>query len=68
LLYLLADSYHKLSVNSIQAKQAERCTATLQAADQLKEEFPESKYIKSVEKMTRDIVALQTKLNTSASN
>jgi outer membrane protein assembly factor BamD len=68
LLYLLADSYHKLSVNSIQAKQAERCTATLQAADQLKEEFPESKYIKSVEKMTREIVALQSRLNSTASN
>ncbi len=68
LLYLLADSYYKLSVNSILAKQAERCTATLQAANQLKEEFPDSKYTKSVEKMTREIAALQSHLNTIPSN
>jgi len=68
LLFLLTDSYHKLSVNSVPSKQAERCVATLQAADQLKDEFPESKYLISVEKMTREISDLQSQLNPIASN
>lgn len=68
LLFLLADSYHKLSLNSIPSKQAERCVATLQAADQLKEEFPSSKYNKSVEKMSKEIVALQSRINASVSS
>jgi outer membrane protein assembly factor BamD len=68
LLYLLADSYYKLSVNSIPSKQAERCVATLLAAEQLKEEFPDSKYNKSVEKMTREITLLQSQFNNTAVN
>jgi outer membrane protein assembly factor BamD len=67
LLYLLTDSYHKLAVNSIPSKQAERCAATLLAAMQLTEEYPKSKYLKPTEKMTREVGELQARLNQTAS-
>ena len=68
LLFLLADSYYQLSINSITSKQAERCLATLQAATQLKDEFPDSKYNKPVEKMTREITALQSQIKVTSVN
>ena len=60
IMYLIVDSGYRLASNSVEAKQTDRYLEMLDASLSFREEFPESKHIKEVERMVekaRDYLA-----------
>ena len=54
IMYLIVDSGYQLASNSIADKQTDRYLAMLDSYLSFREEFPESKYMKKVEKMAAE--------------
>ncbi len=64
IMYLIVDSSYRFASNSIAEKQTDRYLAMLDSYLSFKEEFPESKYMKDVERMAkhaRDFLARKNK-------
>jgi outer membrane protein assembly factor BamD len=67
LLYMLVKSKYLLAVNSVEEKKEQRLSATLDEYYAFKDEFPESKYLKEIEKF-RETAEKMLNYKTESSN